>query len=269
MNISMSDGAKASLKKVVDKFMTGDLSPIVEVVTFRLEKSEVFPASLWTMTNQVLAFMQSGDLDCRGFRQWQEVGRQVKKGARASYILGPIVKKDEDNPDEVKVVGFRTIAVFGYSQTEGDELVQVDRTPAKLPELYEVAERLGVKVTYMPMVQTGAYGWFQDGLNKQIVLGTAHDSVFYHELAHAAHATFEKKTKKGQDPYRETVAELSAAVLMQLYGCDWTGNAWKYIASYANDPVVAIQRALSTVEKVLQIIFEKELADENSAVLQV
>jgi len=31
--------------------------------------------------------------DARGFRQWQKVGRRVKKGAKAFYILAPIRKK--------------------------------------------------------------------------------------------------------------------------------------------------------------------------------
>jgi len=32
---------------------------------------------------------------------------------------------------------------------------------------------------------------------------------------------------------------------------DHTGNAWKYISQYANNPLIAITKALGTVEKVL------------------
>ncbi len=31
--------------------------------------------------------------DARGFRQWEKVGRRVKKGAKAFYILAPVRKK--------------------------------------------------------------------------------------------------------------------------------------------------------------------------------
>ena len=80
--MKLSPKAQAALDRVVNTFKRGDLSPITEVVRLRLGSDA--PASRWTFSNQVLAYAQTGELDCRGYRQWQQVGRQVKKGARAA-----------------------------------------------------------------------------------------------------------------------------------------------------------------------------------------
>jgi hypothetical protein len=106
----------------------------------------------------------------------------------------------------------------------------------------------------MPLI--GALGYCTVD-NAKIRLATHDEHVFFHELAHAAHNTFETKSDAGQDPHREAVADLTACILMELYGLrDDTGNTWKYISHYSNDPLRAIMKALGDVEKVLDVIFE-------------
>lgn len=267
MSDSLSDNARASLAKVIEQFKTGNLGPLVEVITLR--HKGIIPFSRWSLSNQLMAYVQTGgSTDCRTFNQWKAVGRIVKKGERAAYILGPVtVVVDKGTEDErVIVKGFRGIAVFAYEQTEGDPLGEEQEehfTPDALPPLMGVAERLGVAVKYMPTVSHNAYGWFSSGKG-EIVLGTHDWSTFFHELAHAAHNKIEK-LKGGQDIDQEVVAEFTAVVLGQMYGLDYTGNAWRYITHYApNDPLRAVVRCLSTVEKVIDLIIgveekEKEL----------
>ena len=48
------------------------------------------PSSNWSLGNQLLMLFH-GTQDARGFQQWKEVNRFVKKGAEAFYILGPII----------------------------------------------------------------------------------------------------------------------------------------------------------------------------------
>lgn len=251
--------AQASLKKVVAQFQRGDLSPVTDIVKIRRHAKDTMPAREWSLANQVMAFIQTGgELDCRGFKQWQSVERKVRKGAQAVYILGPLTKKieeEENGEEKIIVFGFRSIPVFPLSATEGKPLPQFDYAPAELPPLYEVAERLGVTVSYGP-VEESAGGWYNPG-RKHIHLGAHHTPLFFHELAHAAHDSIES-LKGGQDAEQETVAELTAAVLADLYGCDHTGDAWRYIQGYAQDPLTAIYKALSSVEKVLGVILEHE-----------
>ena len=59
----------------------------------------------------------------------------------------------------------------------------------------------------------------------------------------------------GQQEEQETVAKLTAAVLMELYGLgDHSGDAWPYIEGYVNDPVAAIVRAVGKVGDILALL---------------
>ena len=64
-----------------------------------------YPQILGALRNRLL-MMLAGTEDARGFRQWEKVGRMVKKGAKAFYILAPrIIKvKDEETEEEKHVL---------------------------------------------------------------------------------------------------------------------------------------------------------------------
>lgn len=256
--MKLSEKAQASLNKVIAAFEQGDLSPIVEVVKIRRHPNDQVPAHKWSMANQIMAFIQSGGiLDCRGFRQWEEAGRKVSKGATAVYILAPNTMSIEDKKtgeDKRIITGFHTIPVFAVNMTEGDPLPTFDYAPLELPPLYDVAASLGVSVDYGP-IESGARGWYSPG-QKHIRLGVHEPKTFFHELAHAAHDKIEG-VKGGQDVQQETIAEFTAAVLSDLYGYERTGNAWNYISGYAEDPLTAIYKAMSTIEKVLALILDQ------------
>lgn len=253
--MKLSPKAQAALDKVVTRFQSGDLSPIVEII--RLRRPDNAPSSKWTLSNQVLAYIQADSLDCRGFRQWKEVGRYVKKGSHAAFILGPCLStiEDEESGEKREVLrGFRSIPVFAYADTEGEELAEMDYTPRELPPLVDVAERLSVSITWQPVPADRLGDYSQSERRRHINVGTHDYSVFFHELAHAAHAKVEK-LRGGQDTQQETVADFTACVLMELYGYgDRSGNTWQYISGYATDPIQAIVKALATVEKVLEVL---------------
>src|SRR5712691_8001600 len=65
-----------------------------------------------------------------GYRAWQALGRQVRKGERAIKILAPCVRKVEDKEtgeQARRVVAFRAVNVFDVSQTEGEPETYPDR----------------------------------------------------------------------------------------------------------------------------------------------
>lgn len=252
--MKLSTKAQTALDRVVDKFQQGDLSPIAQVVRLRLGSDA--PASRWTFSNQVLAFVQTGELDCRGYRQWQEVGRQVKKGANAAFILRPMTvkKTNADNEEERRVIGFATVPVFPLGVTEGEALP--DYTPVELPPLVDVAARMGITISYEPL--PGAHGSYYPLLD-QIKLADHSAATFFHELAHAAHKQVDGVLQGGQRESQETVAELTAAVLMELYDLgDHTGDAWRYIKGYADDPLAAIVKAIGKVGEIVDLLLSYE-----------
>ena len=255
--MKLSEKAQLALDKVVAQFQSGDLSPIVNMARIRLPEDA--PAHKWTFSNRVLAYAQSGSVDCRGYRQWQAAGRQVQKGSCAAFILGPIlIKKDADESEEKALIGFRSIPVFAYHDTQAENGDALEYTPTELPPLMQVAQQLGVDVAYAPTKDGSLGNCKTDG--SRITLGSEDPAVFFHELGHAAHKrVMGRELKGGQDPHQETTADLTAAVLMHLYGLgDRTGNCWRYVQQYNEDPLRAIMKATDEVGKVLALLLDEE-----------
>ena len=220
------------------------------------------PSSKWSFGNQILMLL-AGTADARGYKQWNEVGRYVRKGAKAFRILGPVfVRKplessDPGNDEEVEVlVGFRAIPVFRLEDTEGDELPTYK--PRDSPPLIEVAERFGMKVNYLRL-SAGVFG-LTDYERQVISLATEDWSVFFHELAHSLHRSFDPKTSHNQEPEAETIAQLVAATLARLYGRPDDSFSWSYIASQAQSASPQqvgrlCLRVLDRAKKVLDLIY--------------
>ena len=254
----MNEKVKQALETIVQRFKEGD---IPEAIAFSVFPIPNIPAAQWSLLNRTLMFF-AGTNDARGFRQWEEVGRHVKKGSKAFTILAPrFIKKDTEDQEEIKtiLVGFLAVPVFRVEDTEGDPL---DYERIELPDLplMEIAKEWGISVKAIP----GNYRYFgyfsQD--RKEIALATKEESVFFHELAHAAHQRILGELKKGQDWKQEIVAELSAAVLCRVIGktSRYLGNSYRYIEGYAKSanltPWQGCMRVMSDIEKVLNLIID-------------
>jgi hypothetical protein len=257
--------ADSELEKIVRLFSTKQLPDLCAKV---LISSPEKPSTKWSLGNQLLMLL-AGTTDARGFRQWNDARRHVVKGAKAFWILGPVTKKvkieqgilddhNEQNEDTFKevLVGFRTIPVFRLEDTSGQDLPAYQ--PRNPPPLMEVAERFGMKVQYARLAP-GMYG-ATDHTNKTITLATEDVDVFFHELAHAIHRSFEPKSGHGQEPEAETIAQLVAATLARLYNKPADSFSYSYIASYAqsdNPQKVGrfCMRVLDKTKKVLDLIY--------------
>jgi antirestriction protein ArdC len=258
--------------KLIARFEQGDISDYVAAALIQRKQGHVdIPSTKWSWSNVIL-MMLAGSHDARGYRQWQAVGRQVKAGTKAFHILAPRTRKvteEDDNGDESErfvLTGFTTVPVFRVEDTEGDDVVTVDYTPEQLPPLYSVAEAFGIPVKYHPAPdRIGWLGKYQmRETSERIHLVTEDVATFLHELAHAAHGRVLKakgaKLQGGQDAKQEAVAELSATVLGQVYGYDYTGNCWRYVKSYAKngDALRLMISVLNDVCEVCQLILDTD-----------
>lgn len=196
------------------------------------------PARAWSFSNQ-LAIALAGHSDARGFRQWQEVGRQVKKGEKACHILIPLIGKKEENGEQKSFIyGFKSAPVFGYAQTEGDELpkedAETDQWLESLP-LRSVADQWGLSVAHYNGHQGGALGYYRHG--QAIAMGVKNLSTWCHELVHAAddrRGTIRRVP--GQDLSNEVVAEFGGAILLSILGQPIDadlGGCYEYLQAYA------------------------------------
>lgn len=253
--------SKQALEKLLEMFRTGTAPEMVaRTVIRRTQADGSTPSDNWSLGNHILMLLADTE-DARGFKQWQEVGRTVKKGSKAFYILAPCTRKVKEKDketgeekDRVIITGFKGIPVFRYEDTEGPELQvrKIDYTPEALPPLYEVAKDWNINVKYLP-----AHGNFYGRTNgtSSIELNTYEAKTFYHELSHCAHAKVRGSLKGGQHADQEIVAEFSAAVLAEMYGGANHGDTWNYIRHYsAGDVNKALKSILSLINEIEQVI---------------
>ena len=251
---------KDVLADILLKFKDGSIPAALPYVVF---PQMVCPSNKWNLLNRTLIFL-SGTADARGFNQWQEAGRHVMSGAKAVYILAPRFRKVEDKDEDKSISilsGFLGIPVFRVEDTDGEPL---DYQKIELPPfpLMDVAEELGVSVKAIPG-NFRYYGYYQPD-TKEIRLATPEESVFWHELAHAAHHKIKGDMVRGQDWKQEIVAELSASALAHIVGTKINlGKNYAYIESYAKQagksPIQACLEVMSDTDKVLHLLLKDKL----------
>jgi hypothetical protein len=272
----MAKSKNKRIKEIFDNllrmFETGDMPKAVARTIIRAKEGDAvdIPCLKWSFGNLLLTIL-AGTEDARGFRQWEKVGRKVKKGAKAFYILAPCTRKitetveDPDTSQEttqetVIVTGFRPIPVFRYEDTEGEPIDRPDYTPPVLPPLYKVAEQFG-QVKYLPYAKGGPLGQCNIGTGDMALF--SHDvEVFFHELAHSVDRELHGLVP-GQDPEQEIVAEFTAAVLCVMYGFEgYIPHSWEYIQGYVGKKpsrgIQAIMKVLGRVEAIVTRILEVE-----------
>lgn len=262
---------RETLANIVAKLrqeIENDTLPHSLAKSFIMARHDDRPSARWSAGNRWIMLL-NGTEDARGYRQWQDVGRWVKKGAKAFYILGPITRTievkgvdPETGQETVErrtiLVGFTGIPVFRYEDTDGRPLERPDYRPAVMPPLAHLADAWGLRVTYQPSDGRfyGFYTWRPDG-TETITLCTHEEDTWFHELAHAAHRRLlNGHLKGGQDSRQEMVAGLAAAILAELYGMRLkVRRNVEYAKAYANpDPVRALRTILGVLDEAERVV---------------
>ena len=160
--------------KLLNMFETGQMPDAVARTMIQKQAGDHKPSHSWSLGNQILMLANNTE-DARGFKQWQEVERNVTKGAKAFYILAPIIRKvttkeieadkttgkeKEVEKEKTFIRGFKGIPVFKVEDTDGKPLPAIDYQPAELPPLWEAAKGLGLEVNYKAVAGQNAYGAF-------------------------------------------------------------------------------------------------------------
>jgi hypothetical protein len=227
---------------------------------------DTIPCKKWSAMNQLMV-MLAHTIDARGYNQWQQVGRQVKRGAKAIHILVPCIAKKENEAGEVEETlrYYKAVPIFTYEDTEGEELEymaelrELEARPTDALPLREVAEALGVQVKFT--LSAGAYEGKYKLTKKAIELCTDEEQVFFHELAHAVdHSLGNLKPETVGDPLNEVVAEFTACFLASRYGRAVNMlDTREYIAHYSGRAHVAIalsramERTIAIIEYIQQV----------------
>ena len=252
--------AESAAQKIVRAFenANGLPKPLAQIFIRRKDSPH---CRKWSWGNQLLVIL-SGFTDARGFRQWEEMGRNVKKGEKAFYILGPITKKwrnEETGDEKVAVVGFKGLPVFGLEQTDGPPLPSCDPETQQwidsLP-LVAVAKEWGLSVGTFDGLVSCCLGRYLR--RRAIDVGVKNLSTWAHELVHAADDRNGAMKEKGQHWRSETVAELGGAVLLEILGFKNEadlGGCWSYIQSYAqNEKIGVAETCMKVLERTCKAV---------------
>jgi antirestriction protein ArdC len=204
-----------------------------------------------------------------GFRKWQQLGRQVRKGEKAIKILGystkKITKTDPATGEEVedRVTRFPVLSVFDISSTDGDPVPSVayqlptgEGPTGVLDRLVSWLEAHGWSVRELPLA--GTMEGYTDH-RRHIIATESHLTpaarllVLLHETAHALlhKDNAEYLTHRG---VCETEAESTAYVLAGLLGMDADASSVSYVAGWANADSEAITPAASNVLRAVNTI---------------
>jgi hypothetical protein len=267
----------SALDSILEAIKSDQMPAMVEKMYIHMAGK---PCDAWSFGNLCLMYLQAlgrgvklEDLDRedgRTYQTWQAVGRQVKSGAKAFYILEPnkfaitVKKKDAttgiEKDEQIQILRFKAGARFRIQDTEISNpdtwnKANQEFKPRVIPPLLNVAQELGVKVVYRN-TNHGEHG-STDG-EKVIYLSTEAIDTFFHELAHVGHAKLEP-LKMGQDTEQEAIAQLAACTLCKIFGYDAIPYTAYYIRHYAEghtkDAVQKLcMKVLSKVRVVLSVI---------------
>jgi DNA primase catalytic core len=242
----------------------------------------------YSFNNQILIAMQKPQARMvAGYGAWQAMGRQVRKGEKAIWILAPVTRRartdadgtvDGDDlagsapaPDPATtgagqgrgaVVGFRGAGVFDVSQTDGDpiptppspQLLEGHAPPGLWDSLSEVITARGFTVTRCASAAEigGANGLTDYGTRAVTVRGDVDDAQAVKTLAHeAGHVLLHDPADRGAGPVCRDLIEVEAESVAYLvaahHGLDTGDYTFAYIAGWAGRDNEAITRTARRV----------------------
>jgi len=204
----------------------------------------------YSFRNILLIYMQNPEATMiAGYRKWQDMDRQVRKGEKGLRILAPMTrkKKDEDGPQELDsdqkakrvVMGFRGASVFDVSQTDGEELPVLHNysgDPAdNLDRLKRFVADSKIELV-MECVEGGALGVSEEG--KIRVRPDLDPATTFAVLAHeVAHELLHKGERRADTTkaIRETEAEAVAYAVCSAVGLEPHKTSSDYIQLHQGD----------------------------------
>ncbi len=195
-----------------------------------------------------------------GYRAWQALGRQVKKGECGIRIVVPhrarIVPAEDDRQEQEIVTGWGIGYVWDVDQTVGEPLAAPpihgaltgDATVADMVR-EELTQWLRTQGVTLVRTETGRANGYYLPVAHEIAIhrdltGLREVQTLVHEAAHFAadHAG----DVRWEDA--ETVAEGAAYTVLSHFGLDTSGYSFGYVAHWARDLAV-VRRNLAAIQQ--------------------
>ena len=232
----------------------------------------------YSLNNQILILMQTGGTASHvaGYRKWQTLGRQVKKGSHEIWIIaGMPFKQESDSPDEDSktIMRYKAVTVFDIADTYGEDLPSLVQELTDDDASYDaIIERLidfsSVPVTFTDDLPNGVYGCFspseqsikvRDSVSRHQKLKT-----LVHELSHYL-CDNDKDHRDSRETMEVRAESISYCVLSQIPGVEPSDTySFGYIAGWSSTKELPELKAVmqdirDTADKILSAILPQEV----------
>ncbi len=268
-----SERLKPLLEQLVDRVTRERTSLLAQLATTMARFPNYSPANL------VLILTQNPKAsDVRGYKAWQALGRQVRRGEKALRIWAPIRRRETrtdpltgEEVDVQVIRGFRLVSVFDVEQTDPipgkEDLYKPPHHDARAPKLDRalhldaavaaVSKRIApVRFERPTLLERGARGYYSLDRHEIILIeGNPPESQFMTLLHEAAHALLHAGSDLGDRRMMELEAESTAFLAASLLGIDAGERAATYLAGWAPEPE-RIYESLSRVTKAAREIYD-------------
>ena len=230
----------------------------------------------YSLNNQILILMQTGGTASHvaGYRKWQTLGRQVRKGEKGIWIISPMQFKkespDPDKDDDIMTL-FKAATVFDISQTDGDDLPSLVQELTDDDASYDaIIDRLidfsSVPVHFTDDLPNGVYGSFspaeqcirvRENVSRQQKLKT-----LVHELSHYL-CDNDKDHRDSRETMEVRAESISYCVLSGL-GFENIGDySFGYVAGWSSGKELPELKAVmqdirDTADKILSAIMPQQ-----------
>ncbi len=248
----------------------------------------------YSPNNTILITLQNPEASLvAGYRKWESLGRNVKKGEKAIYILSPNIKnkyeyketverdeygnvvynadgtekktKVKVSTDEKYISGFSRVAVFDVSQTEGEPLADIVQI---LPETVtqEYADAVSAALDSLTKVKheteklgVGHNGYCQHEKNRIVLAEGLNPDMqirtHVHEVAHYLLHGKDGNQKERTREQRELQAESVAYIISNRLGIDTSDYTFGYIAAWNGHDTSELKTILKDTQKATELIF--------------
>ncbi len=235
----------------------------------------------YSANNTLLVLLQRPNATrVTGYRRWQDLGRQVRRGEEGLKILAPIFRtvEEEEGGEKRRVLSsFKVVKVFDVSQTDpvlgADPLPEQPRPKALRGDsdaaralgraLLAVCESEGVPVSeddaQLDTLSPGANGVYllreKRILLRSTLSADGRAKTLAHELAHhLLHR--EAAASEGDRPTLEAEAEGVAYAVLSYFGVDASEYSFAYVANWAERKEV-VKAALSNIQETVRKVIEE------------
>jgi antirestriction protein ArdC len=234
----------------------------------------------YSANNSLLILLQRPNATkIAGYKRWQELGRQVRRGEEGMRILAPIFRtvEDEESGEKTRILcSFKVVKVFDVSQTApipGAKPLPEKPRPAALPRSSSAARVLALSLRRLCKAEglelresgeeldalyPGANGLYSPKKKLILLRETLADDqnaksltheLAHHLLHHDAHAT------EAERPTLEVEAEGTAYAVLSYFGVDASSYSFAYVAHWAEQKEV-VKAVLSNIQKTSHAIIE-------------